>query len=494
MFAMTLNTERNGSERGVALFIAIFTLLLITAIAAGLILLTNTDTMISSNFRDEQTAFFGAKGGFEEVRDRFRPNATNSLNASMPTTLPGQNNGVLYVLNPTNGEADTPWVTNGNAYPDTEICREMSVMGTACAGNPAVPAGAPWYKTANASAGYAAAPPMSWKWTRVTLKTNNTASGTASQSSVDYTAQNNSLVCWTGLTEVATNLANCPAAGSGYLPVYVLTTLSVTPSGSRRMVQAEAVSTTFPTLPGAMIFDGPNPIYGAPNSNAFAVSGNDAAQGPNAGVACPAAVNEPAVGGYDAASVATLTGDIPRPPKYTGVGGSPSVTNVNGQLGSLATVQGLNALVTQVTNAASPANIYNGNAAAITNPGTNAAPVINVVTGDLTLGGGFSGSGILLVEGNLTMSGNPSYNGLILVIGTGSFTKNGGGTGTTNGSILVANLYNSSGQLITSGAPGNPTINWNGGGNANIQYDSCWSSAMSQSLPYRIVAVRELMY
>jgi hypothetical protein len=120
--------------------------------------------------------------------------------------------------------------------------------------------------------------------------------------------------------------------------------------------------------------------------------------------------------------------------------------------------------------------------------------VINVVTGDLTLGGGFSGAGILLVEGNLTMSGNPSYNGLILVIGKGTMTKNGGGNGTLNGSLLVANLYNSSGQLITSGPPGSPTLNWNGGGNATIQYDSCWSNAMSQSLPYRIVAVREMMY
>jgi hypothetical protein len=268
----------------------------------------------------------------------------------------------------------------------------------------------------------------------------------------------------------------------------------VTPSRSRRMVQAEGTSTTFPTLPGAMIFDGPTPVYGAPNSNAFGVTGNDQAQGPNAGAGCPAAVNQPAVGGYDAASVTALTGDIPRPAKYTGTGGSPSVTNVSTSLGPLALVGGLEALQSQVTTMASPANIVNGNASGITNPGTNAAPVINVVTGDLTLSGGFSGSGILLVEGNLTMSGNPSYNGLILVIGQGSFTKNGGGNGTTNGSILVARLYDSSGHLLPpTSAPGIPTVNWNGGGNAGINYDSCWSSAMGQALPYKIVAVREMM-
>ena len=31
-----------------------------------------SETSISSNFRDEQTAFFSARGGIEEVRDRMR--------------------------------------------------------------------------------------------------------------------------------------------------------------------------------------------------------------------------------------------------------------------------------------------------------------------------------------------------------------------------------------------------------------------------------------
>lgn len=72
--------------------------------------------------------------------------------------------------------------------------------------------------------------------------------------------------------------------------------------------------------------------------------------------------------------------------------------------------------------------------------------------------------------------------------------------GTLDGSLLVANLYDSSGiytpahLLPPSGAPGVPTINWNGGGNASINYDSCWSTAMSTSLNYRIVAVREMVY
>src|SRR5207244_1976496 len=113
-----LNTNRRRrSERGFALFIAIFTLLLITAIAASMLMLTNTDTNISTNFRDEQTAFFAAKAGLEEVRDRLRIGAANSLNASLPGAadpstappIPGQSGGVLYVTNSLNGETVAPW-------------------------------------------------------------------------------------------------------------------------------------------------------------------------------------------------------------------------------------------------------------------------------------------------------------------------------------------------------------------------------------------------
>lgn len=511
------STTRRHSERGIALLVALFTLLLVTAIATGMIMLTTTETLTSANFRDEQTALFGAKAGMEEVRDRLRSAATNPLNASLPGALMAQASdncaaaatcGVVYVLNPNGAEADTPWVTNGTAYPDDEICSEVANMGSACAGSPPVPAGNTWYATTTASATYAATPPLPWKWTRITLKTNKTSSGTTSASTVDgVTTDNNERVCWTGSNEIATTQATCAAAGSGYQPVYVLTTLAVTPSGSRRMIQTETTANVFnfPSLPGPMIFDGSNPTFSAPNSNAFTVTGDDQssstnANGPKNGTTCPAPQNQPALGGYDAASVTTLSSDASkRPASYTGAAGtgSPSVSNVSSALGALATVGGLEALVSQVTQAVSPANLYTGaSTSGLTNAGTDAAPVVNVVTGDLTLAGGFTGAGILLVEGNLTFSGNPSYSGLVLVIGKGNVTKNGGGNGTLDGSLLVANLYNSSGVLLpSSSAPGIPTINWNGGGTAAVQYDSCWSTAMSTSaVNYKVVAVREMMY
>jgi hypothetical protein len=376
----------------------------------------------------------------------------------------------------------------------------MMNMGTPCSGNPPVPAGGGWYTTATASPTYAMNPVSSWKWARINLKTNKTSSGTSSVITVDgNTIDNNGLVCWTGANEISTSLASCTAVNPNYHPVYVITTLAQTPSGSRRMTQAEAIANTFPTLPGPMIFDGANPAFNVPWSNAFTVSGNDQAQGGNAGVGCPAANGGPALGAINSTAASTLTTDANnRPGSYTGPVqyGSPSVADVSSQLNTLTTVGGLEALVSSVTLVAgNEGNVYATNPSTILNPGTNANPQINVVNGNLTLPGGWSGSGILLVTGTLTLNGNPNFNGLILVIGQGSIVKTGGGNGVVNGSLLVANLHDSSGNLLpVSSAPGVPSINWSGGGNVAWNYDSCWSNMMNGLQAYRIVAVREMMY
>lgn len=501
--ARTFRKHTRHSERGIALFTAIFTLLLITAIGAGMIMLTHTDTSISANFRDEQKAFFGAKAGMEEVRDRMRKGASDTLINILPTALPGTSGAFVYITNPNGTETVTPWLTNGTNYPDDEVCTELLNAGSACGSN-----GAPASSfnalsgTAlpyTASPSYAMHPVSTWKWTRINVKLNGSASGTggANTNLVDYNYSANSLVCWNGATEIATNLASCSAVDPNFLPVYVMTTLAVTPNLSRRMVQAEIEANTFPTLPGPMIFDGASPTYSAPSSNAFTVSGNDLAQGPNNGAGCPAPISAPALGAYNAAAVTSLTNDASnRPQSYTGPAqfGNPSVGNIGAELTMLQNVGGLEQLVSEVTLMAGNENNVYGNNPTIANPGTNANPQVNVVNGNVTLSGNWSGSGILLVTGTLTFHGTPSYNGLILVIGQGSVVKDGGGQGVMNGSMLVANLYDSNGNLLSpSSTPGVPNLNWNGGGTVSWNYDSCWSTMMNLQQSWRIVAVRELV-
>ena len=486
-------TKTKSSERGVALIIALLTLLLISAILMGMIVASNSETNISTNFRDEQTAFFAARAGIEEVRDRLRTGAnptlaTNAYFAATTTPLAGTANGVLYVINPTNGEAVAPW-SSANKYYDDEIIKELGVALT----------GTGYIIPAPSSAGnsYAATPPLAWKWVRVMIKPNKSDTPNATRvTSVDG-QQNANRVCFNGSHEYTTAATTCPDK-----PVYELTALAVTPSGSRRMVQYEVSQGSFPPIPGAIVFDGPTPSFSPPSSNSFSVSGTDVDHGPPPpnNVPCPAAANVPAMGGYNAAAATALTNDVTRPGSYTsGATATPAISNVSSQLGVLNTVDGLQALVNNVT-AAAASNIYG--ASPLPNPstlniGSTASPVINVVQGDYTLSGSTAGSGILLVTGNLTFSGNPTYDGLILVIGQGTVTKNGGGNGTLNGALLVANMFDGSGNPIPLGAgsaPGSPSITWNGGGTASFNYDSCWVNYGSQPLPFRTITDRELIY
>jgi Tfp pilus assembly protein PilX len=491
------------SEQGFALIIALLTLLLISAALMGMFMMSNTETNVSANFRDEQTAYFASKAGVEEVRDRMRSTATNSLTANLPTTaLPGAANSFLYITNPAAGEVVTPWVTTGANYPDDEICKELPPCGVNLA--------AGTWTSQPASATYAAAPILTWKWVRVMAKANKSDTGATRVTSVDGTINGNR-VCWNGTNEIAPVAASCNAANSSYLPVYELTALAVTTSGSRRMRQYEVSRTPFPGVPGAFVFDGSNPNFNPPNSVVFLVNGTDAAQGPNAGAGCNPATNVPALGAYNPASATTLTNAVSGPPHDTSAGYTSTlpvlpINSVNSSLSTsypnLTTVDGLTKLVNMITTAAG-ANIY-ASGTTPTNMGTSAVPVINVVQGDLTLSG--SGAGILLVTGKLTLQGNFAYNGLILAIGEGAIVKAGGGTATVNGAMFAANLYSDAPPpgaypayatpiaLGANNAPGIPYFNWSGGGNATIQYDSCWISAVTQTLPFNIVAQRELIY
>src|SRR5215467_12885364 len=111
-------------EKGIALLFAVLALLLLSAIAFSLVLMTNSETAVNSNYRRERLADFGAKAGYEEVRDRMMVSNPNSIAASLPTLVPPANGSVLYVLNEGNQPGTVqPW-TQGNAYMDDEICHD----------------------------------------------------------------------------------------------------------------------------------------------------------------------------------------------------------------------------------------------------------------------------------------------------------------------------------------------------------------------------------
>lgn len=122
--------------------------------------------------------------------------------------------------------------------------------------------------------------------------------------------------------------------------------------------------------------------------------------------------------------------------------------------------------------------------------GSVTSPVVTFVNGNAVLDGG---AGLLIVTGDLILNGNPSFKGIILVLGEGSINRNGGGNGNIYGSIYVAKFARSW-PASENGQPHPflaPTFNTNGGGNADLRYDSNWVQKAKDSLGDIVRDVRE---
>jgi len=261
-----LESETQG---GVALFFAIFALLILSAIAAALVLVTSTETTINSNYRSEEVTFFAAKAGIEEVMDRLMTSTGQTPAITPPAVVPPSSGGVIYLINPGSAAASAvqPW-NYQNTYADDEFCHDYSTVAAlslqaappdvACTGSSSLPAGSSWYTSVTSNApwnGTAAALP--YVWVRVALKLNGSetylSGGTTpsvSTYAVNSTLPSVNQVCWNGVSELVlpSSYASCSAWSSGVMPVYLVTSLAVTSAGTRKMVQADIASTPVPTL------------------------------------------------------------------------------------------------------------------------------------------------------------------------------------------------------------------------------------------------------
>jgi len=297
------------------------------------------------------------------------------------------------------------------------------------------------------------------------------------------------------------------SGGTRYGKVWLLTSLAVTGTGARSMVQMEVAS---PVLGfgsgGALTLDGPNPIMDAmPNSINLYIRGNDANS-----CGQTAEVDHPAISGYDdpnanppTVSVETIIDALPRPNHYLGAGGTPSVQNGYSAIGeTMSTPDGMDSVMSAIYNTPgahhyTPANVGTFSPASTTNSS------ITYVDGDLTLNGNGTGRGILVVTGTLTMSGNFSWYGIVFVVGDGNLQMNGGGNGQIFGSLWVAKTWDSYTTKNILNTMGSPTFGWNGGGNNGVQYDHCYVtnllnavslSNVNSTRPLKVLSYRSLQY
>lgn len=491
-------------ERGVALLIALLALLLISAVGLGMVYMSNTETTINSNYKDTQSAFFSMRGGLEEMRDRMRSNSPAPI--TLPTVMPGAANSILYITNPSGGADVVDPKTFGNTYFDDEFCHESFAgsgvtyvaPGTPCDATGAPPAFSVAPYVASVSPYTNTTSSLKYKWVRITLKQN----GTFPNALVDTTQAATSPVCWNASTfqEVAVTALGYPtcvaAANAGLYvePVYLVTSLAITPQGSRRVGQYESAPLNITPPPGGLVLDGNNPSFGTPHSANAGINGVDGSGGPPAVTGCATTgVAQPAIGTGSAADAASVAPQIFRPANFTGSGPSPSVVNASASLTQWSTPAQLNALVSELANSADYSYSCGiGGPGCSGSYGTTANPQITFINGDVSLGGG---AGVLVVTGTLTISGNMQFNGLILVIGQGNIVINGGGHGTIYGEMLAAQTNSSVSPYAQLAAFPNPSpsFTWNGGGKSDMYYNSCWAN-IGNSLHYMVVASREEMY
>jgi len=276
---MKHRTASSKKERGVALLIALFALLLLAAVAFQMMYVADVETVVNDNFRSSQRAYAAAWSGLQEVRERLMPENLPPHRITPPAALPGGANSIVYVRNPGKRPDGTveaaaaidPTVA-ANIYFDNEMCHENFVglglanpgVGIPCAAGP--PSGAVTYVDSDAPF-TATAGALDYKWVRITMKANNTAyQGGPTYGLVTGAAADNTIpVCWDGTNQALkpANYAACdidpalvpnpPAGGWPTLKtVYVVTTLAVTPNGARRMAQME-VALDPPTITNAAV-------------------------------------------------------------------------------------------------------------------------------------------------------------------------------------------------------------------------------------------------
>jgi hypothetical protein len=549
MTKTTENTKRKRNQRGVALLIAIFALLLVTGIALAMMNMSDTETKVERNYRDSQKAYFAALAGIQEARVRLTLTDATAANISgtggvIPTNatligMPavGTKTGVVYIVNPKNGETIDP-TTN---YRDDELCNEyFPGLGLTAAGlnvpcatdNSGLPTTNDWYVTKASTAtpitGSSAA--LDFKWVRITEKSNRSA-GMLSSSSGYYladptqTANNTIPVCFDGSHQVllTPGWTSCEYTGE-QTTVYRVVSLAQTAAGARRMVIAE-VAKNPPINPNASVVSKDNVVlngkldvigfdycscdvtkctlttladgskYGTCaslpgktcNMSKYAVYAQGSVQDPQGkSETVESGQNPPILDNqtnfkYD---IPGLISNYLSKTDYVDVTKAPyNWSCTSGNCGTQTSI------TVGVPPAFPPSPVDNplpdsnfGSCNTSTTPWTGSgcpATQVTYVPGSVKLTSSAKGNGILIVDGDLEINGGLQFYGLILVKGVIKFT--GGGSDKTNiyGAVMAGQESYVDNTL---------------GGSAVIQYNMCALQNLMTPSPASLLSIREATY
>jgi len=499
--------KKRSSERGIALLIAIFALLLISGVGLALVMMSGTETAIAANYRTTTQAFYASYAGLEEARSRMWQNfpagaggsIAGAFYAPQPIGGPVAVGRVMYILNPAPGEIVNPTnLVATNTYADFQYQTEWGTPVTS----------APNVTGTNSNAVVGGMPGPAYKWVRITTKTERS-------SRIDVNGDG----VLDPLTPIYTDGTNqflgAGLPGANLQQVFRITSFAWTPGNGRRVTQYDAYRVVFNlAVPSALTFDGNGSALFPANSAVYHVDGNDSnpapANQPPGGCPAPGAA-VPAVGTVSPGDDVAISNAIPnnRIGNYTGSGGTtPDVQDVSAGIpANLKTVGDLNKLVQSLAQNATTNLTVPVGQTTITNSqftdadpaqnglqiGSPSSPEVVVATGPTVLSGAVTGYGILVVTDDFVIKGNFVWEGIILVIGKGYVQVAGGGSGTIDGAMLLARTVDAAGNpLPAASIPGGSTLDWQGGGGNGVHYSSCnINNANNANATYRVISFRE---
>lgn len=493
----TGTTIRIGkSEKGIALLISIFILLLISVVAIALIVSSGTESALAGNYRSSTGVYYAALSGLEEARGRLLAKNPNSFKSTasgfLPSTLPI--GSVAYVLNPGPTEAMGNILTT---YPDTEYDNEFNPGALAAA--TVTTTASVWNRSPLNSLNL---PGPLYKWVRINAVSEQSlkllvapyAPGPLdSTSPVFYDST------------IGTGQLNITPTGSQVLEI---TSFAVLPNGSQKLLQylVAPIPINLPDFNAALIIAGNSPpgvVYTPPTSNSFYfASGIDLTTVPF----CTAGASVHAIGVFDTTDVTNVTNGIlpiSMQTKYTGAASAPDVVNLISSglfptnLQKPSQLDGLAQTIIANADAIAPPGGGNATGSDLTaaTPGMSSSnPLTVVVKGNLDLHNWYNtGYGLLLVTGKLSYDPAASWQGIILVIGQGTIDGEHPGSGEIDGAVLVAKTRDSGNILLPDPNLGKASVKFEDdmGGNG-IRYSSCWIQASIPLAGFRILSFHEI--
>jgi hypothetical protein len=415
-FSQFNHEKRKNKERGIALMVALFALLLLGAVAMAMTFMADTETGINANYRDAQMAYFGSQGGLEEARERLRINGPivdlNNDNTSdkitppdiMPTTTvpAGKFAGVIYIVNPNAADGSTgvqPW-NPANAYFDDELCHESftSLSGMATSPLPTVPCPGTvptnstpaagdtgsayyrWYASVSPGTGTNAALPF--KWVRITLKANASSSPYNVGPTIGSSATPDAQVCWHG----PSNSEYLLTRNGGLTPI----------SETEDMKMARLRSMALAAANPAAFFFTTN-ANGTMANNAAATTSTAAAATTTAATTTASATTTAATTGTTTtAAAATTTGTTTTAAATTGTTTTAAATTTTGTTTTAAATT-----TTGTTTTAAAATTTGTTTAAAATTGTTTTTGSSSTTGGATAGGtSTTTTGVALLPAN----------------------------------------------------------------------------------------------